>query len=136
MMKLQEDKRKIETDLRDTNQERLRVEDKLAELELQHRGLQDLIVTLKDGKGAQKVAEWHSKMEGLRLEELRQKRHIDRLKQQVHAVLGCSESILNYVHQYKIFSGNINPYGFQKTGSTSFLRMLWWLKPSRIKLLT
>ena len=54
--------------------------DKLQELELQHAGLQDLIVTLKDGKGtyvqvhrrwrngtlpclpagAQKVAEWHA----------------------------------------------------------------------------
>lgn len=63
--------------------ERIKIEDKLAEVELQHKGLQDLIVTLQDGKGAQKVAEWHGKMEQLRLEELRQKREIERLKHQV-----------------------------------------------------
>ena len=65
------------------NADRIGVEDKLSELELQHNGLQDLIVTLKDGRGAQKVAEWHSKMEALRLEDHRHKRQIDRLKQQV-----------------------------------------------------
>ncbi len=59
------------------------MEDRLAELELQHKGLQDLILTLKDGKGAQKVAEWHNKMEQLRLEELRQKRQIERQRSQV-----------------------------------------------------
>ncbi len=59
------------------------MEDRLAELELQHKGLQDLILTLKDGKGAQKVAEWHNKMENLRLEELRQKRQIERQRSQV-----------------------------------------------------
>ena len=59
------------------------MEDKLAELELQHTGLQDLIATLKDGKGAQKVAEWHSKMEQLRLEQLKHKRVIERQKEQV-----------------------------------------------------
>ena len=59
------------------------MEDKLVELELQHTGLQDLIATLKDGKGAQKVAEWHSKMEQLRLEQLKHKRVIERQKEQV-----------------------------------------------------
>ena len=34
-----------------TNEERRHVQDKLQELEIQHSGLQDLIVTLKDGKG-------------------------------------------------------------------------------------
>ena len=33
--------------------------------------------------GAQKVAEWHSKMEKVRLEDVRLKRDIDRLKQQL-----------------------------------------------------
>ena len=66
-----------------TNEERLKVEDKLAEVELQHNGLQDLIATLKDGKGAQKVAEWHSKMEQLRLEQLKHKRMLERQREQV-----------------------------------------------------
>ena len=55
----------------------------MAELELQHGGLQDLIATLKDARGAAKVAEWHSKMEALRLEQLKHKRLIDRQKEQV-----------------------------------------------------
>ena len=65
------------------NGERRSVEDKLAELEVQHSGLQELIDTIQDGRGAQKVAEWHSKMEALRLEQLRHKRNIDRQKHQV-----------------------------------------------------
>ena len=34
-----------------TNEERRKVEDRLDEVEVQHKGLQDLIATLKDGKG-------------------------------------------------------------------------------------
>ena len=59
------------------------MEDKLAELSIQHSGLQELIDTIQDGRGAQKVADWHGKMEGLRLEELRHKRKIERQKHQV-----------------------------------------------------
>ena len=70
-----------------TNEERSKVEDKLAAVELQHNGLQDLIATLKDGKGAQKVAEWHNKMEQLRLEQLKHKRMLDRQREQVFEVL-------------------------------------------------
>ena len=63
------------------------MEDKLAELELQHRGLQELIATLQDSRGAQKVAEWHAKMEQVRLEDLKLKRDIDRHKAQVSICL-------------------------------------------------
>ena len=73
------------------------MEDKLAELELQHTGLQDLIATLKDGKGAQKVAEWHSKMEQLRLEQLKHKRVIERQKEQV------SKLFFDVLNSYKSF---------------------------------
>lgn len=55
----------------------------MAELSLQQEGLQDLISTLKDGRGAVKVMEWHSKMDALRLEELRQRRNNTKLHQQV-----------------------------------------------------
>ena len=65
-------------------EDRAAIEDKLAELIVQHAGLQELISTLKDGKGATKVVEWHSKMEGLRLEELKKTRHIQRLAEQVN----------------------------------------------------
>ncbi len=59
------------------------MEDKLAELQLQQKGLHELIATLQDGRGAEKVAEWHSKMEAVRLDDLRLKRQIERLKEQV-----------------------------------------------------
>jgi cell division protein FtsB len=59
------------------------VEDKLAELELQHRGLQELIATLKDGHGAQKVAKWQAKMESVSLENMRHKREIEKLRDEV-----------------------------------------------------
>ena len=44
---------------------------------------QELIATLKDARGAAKVAEWHQRLEQLRLEEMKQKRANDRLKQQI-----------------------------------------------------
>lgn len=59
------------------------MEDKLAEVELQHRGLQELIATLKDGHGAQKVAKWQAKMESVSLENMRHKREIEKLKSEV-----------------------------------------------------
>jgi len=60
------------------------MEDKNAALELQHRTLQDLIATLKDGRGAAKVMEWHNKMDDVRLEELKQRRLNSKLQQQVN----------------------------------------------------
>ena len=59
------------------------MEDRLAALELQHKSLQDLMATLKDGRGAAKVREWHDKMDSVRLEELKHRRHITKLQQQV-----------------------------------------------------
>jgi centrosomal protein CEP290 len=82
-----------------TNKERLNVEDKLAELELQHAGLQELISTLQDNRGAQKVAEWHAKMEQVRLNDLRLKREIDRHKAQLKFL----ESILKK-HEMEVVS--------------------------------
>lgn len=63
--------------------DRVAVEDKLACLKVQYSSLQELISTLKDGKGASKIVEWHGKMEELRLEELKKSRQIQRLSDQV-----------------------------------------------------
>jgi len=59
------------------------VEDRLAEVELQHEGLQELLATLKDGRGAQKVAKWQARMEAVALENVRHKREVERVKDQV-----------------------------------------------------
>ena len=44
----------------------------------EERGLEELLATLRDVKGAQKVLEWHTRMQALRLEELRLRRQNER----------------------------------------------------------
>ena len=56
---------------------------KLAELELKHKNLEELLGTLRDGKGAAKVVEWHKKMEEIRLEDLKLNRTITKLHEQI-----------------------------------------------------
>lgn len=41
------------------------------------------MATLKDGRGAAKVVEWHGKMDSVRLEELKQRRLNTKLQGQV-----------------------------------------------------
>ncbi|CAL1542937.1 unnamed protein product [Lymnaea stagnalis] len=83
MIQLQHDKSKLEKELRETRDNKEEMEDKLAALSLQQTSLQELIETLKDGRGAQKVAEWHSKIDGIRLDELKQRRTSAKLLQKV-----------------------------------------------------
>ncbi|XP_053396760.1 centrosomal protein of 290 kDa-like [Mercenaria mercenaria] len=83
LMQLQQDKAHLEDELRQVKKTKEDMEDKLAALELQHKSLQDLMTTLKDGRGAAKVKEWHGKMDTLRLEELKHRRHITKLQQQI-----------------------------------------------------
>ena len=62
---------------------RLSSEEQLLKVEQQHRGLQELMSTLKDNKGAAKVAEWHAKITDIRLQELKGKREMERLREKV-----------------------------------------------------
>ena len=80
------------------------------EVEVQHKGLQELIATLKDGRGAHKVAEWHNKMEALRLVELRHKREISRLKEQVTSTWLVSDRSVLCTKNKKYFIKNIYSY--------------------------
>ncbi|TKS73903.1 Centrosomal protein of 290 kDa [Collichthys lucidus] len=73
---LQEDRAKAQEEKRKAEEERRRAESRTEELELRLRGLEELISTLKDVKGAQKVTEWHKKMEEARLQELRKGREL------------------------------------------------------------
>ena len=83
MRSLQEDKGKLERELRKAKTDREAAEDKMAELKLQHEGLQELMATLKDVKGAAKVTEWHAKMGEIRLQDLKLNRAITRLQEEV-----------------------------------------------------
>eukprot|EP00050_Salpingoeca_kvevrii_P022999 m.136149 g.136149 ORF g.136149 m.136149 type:complete len:2171 (+) comp9899_c1_seq4:74-6586(+) len=59
-------------------QKRAEVEDQLACLDLEHKMLQELLETLRNNTGAQKVVEWHGKMAEVRLSELRLQRGLSR----------------------------------------------------------
>lgn len=83
MRTLHDDKRTLERELKRAKNDREAAEDRLAELKLQHDGLQELMATLKDGKGAAKVTEWHAKMGELRLQDLKLNRAVTRLQEEV-----------------------------------------------------
>ena len=65
------------------------MEDKVAELQLLHSSQRELLeTTLKDSRtGANKLTEWHSKLEALRLTELKQKRDIVKLQEKVISLI-------------------------------------------------
>ncbi|CAJ1056113.1 centrosomal protein of 290 kDa isoform X1 [Xyrichtys novacula] len=83
MMSLLEDKAKAQEEKKKAVEERRTAEGKAEELELRLRGLEELISTLKDAKGAQKVTEWHKRMEEARLQELRKGRELNVQKEEI-----------------------------------------------------
>ncbi|XP_037307822.2 centrosomal protein of 290 kDa isoform X2 [Pungitius pungitius] len=83
MVDLQENRAQALEDKRKAVEERRRAEGRAQELELRLRGLEELISTLKDVKGAQKVTEWHKKMEEARLQELRKGRELVVQKEEI-----------------------------------------------------
>ncbi|XP_031725758.1 centrosomal protein of 290 kDa isoform X3 [Anarrhichthys ocellatus] len=83
MVSLQEDRAKAQEEKRKAEEERRRAEGRAEELDLRLRGLEELISTLKDVKGAQKVTEWHKKMEEARLQELRKGRELVVQKEEI-----------------------------------------------------
>ncbi|XP_029290182.1 centrosomal protein of 290 kDa isoform X9 [Cottoperca gobio] len=83
MVGLQEDRGTAQEEKKKAEEERRRAEGRTQELELRLRGLEELISTLKDVKGAQKVTEWHKKMEEARLQELRKGRELVVQKEEI-----------------------------------------------------
>ncbi|XP_068132936.1 centrosomal protein of 290 kDa isoform X2 [Hyperolius riggenbachi] len=83
MMELQADKLKTVSEMQLAQEERRRMETRAQELELKLKGLEDLIATLKDGRGAQKVTEWHKKMEEVRLQDLKLTRELNQKKEKI-----------------------------------------------------
>ncbi|MEE6480267.1 hypothetical protein FKM82_012520 [Ascaphus truei] len=78
MMQLQNDKLKTINEMELVQQERRSAETRALELELKLKGVEELICTLKDARGAQKVTEWHKKMEELRLQDLKLSRELSK----------------------------------------------------------
>lgn len=83
MLKLQEDRAKAQEERRRAEEERRSAEGRAQELQVRLRGLEELISTLKDVKGAQKVTEWHKRMEEARLQELRKGRELVVQKEEI-----------------------------------------------------
>ncbi|XP_032202712.1 centrosomal protein of 290 kDa isoform X2 [Mustela erminea] len=83
MIQLQNDKLKIMQEMKNSQQEQRNMENKTMEMELKLKGLEELISTLKDARGAQKVINWHMKIEELRLQELKLNRELVKDKEEI-----------------------------------------------------
>ncbi|XP_070363135.1 centrosomal protein of 290 kDa isoform X3 [Equus asinus] len=83
MIQLQNDKLKIMQEMKNAQQEHRSMENKTLEMELKLKGLEELISTLKDARGAQKVIDWHMKIEELRLQELKLNRELVKDKEEI-----------------------------------------------------
>ncbi|KAG7455777.1 hypothetical protein MATL_G00244550 [Megalops atlanticus] len=88
LQQLQEDRQRAREEAQRAEQEHRRAEHRAQELELRLSSLEELIASLKDGKGAQKVTEWHKRMEELRLQELRQGRELSALREEQRHLQG------------------------------------------------
>uniref|UniRef100_A0A8D2LSK1 Centrosomal protein 290 n=1 Tax=Varanus komodoensis TaxID=61221 RepID=A0A8D2LSK1_VARKO len=83
MIQLQNDKLKTMDAVQHAEEEHRNAENRALELELKLKGLEELISTLKDTRGAQKVTEWHMKIEELRLQELRLNRELAKKEEKI-----------------------------------------------------
>ncbi|KAM5253770.1 centrosomal protein of 290 kDa isoform 2-T4 [Hipposideros larvatus] len=83
MIQLQNDKLKIMQEMKNSQQEHINMKNKTMEMELKLKGLEELISTLKDARGAQKVISWHMKIEELRLQELKLNRELVKDKEEI-----------------------------------------------------
>uniref|UniRef100_A0A670IPR0 Centrosomal protein 290 n=1 Tax=Podarcis muralis TaxID=64176 RepID=A0A670IPR0_PODMU len=83
MIQLQNDKLKTMDEVQLAQQERRNAENRALELETKLKGLEELIATLKDTRGAQKVIEWHMKIEELRLQDLKMNRELAKKKEEI-----------------------------------------------------
>ncbi|KAG8513961.1 Centrosomal protein of 290 kDa, partial [Galemys pyrenaicus] len=83
MIQLQNDKLQIMQEMKNSQQEHRNMKNKTLEMELKLKGLEELISTLKDARGAQKVINWHMKIEELRLQELKLNRELVKDKEEI-----------------------------------------------------
>ncbi|NXN42834.1 CE290 protein, partial [Rhinoptilus africanus] len=102
MIQLQNDKLKILEEVQHAQQECRNAEDRALEMELKLKSLEELLSALKDTRGAQKVIEWHMKMEGLHLRELKLNRELVKEKEEVkylHNIISEYERTINNLEE-------------------------------------
>ncbi|KAL0611346.1 Centrosomal protein of 290 kDa [Plecturocebus cupreus] len=118
MIQLQNDKLKIMQEMKNSQQEHRNMENKTLEMELKLKGLEELISTLKDTKGAQKVINWHMKIEELRLQELKLNRELVKDKEEI-------KYLNNIISEYEQTISSLEEEIVQQTKFHEERQMAW-----------
>nr|XP_020849162.1 centrosomal protein of 290 kDa [Phascolarctos cinereus] len=118
MIQLQNDKLQVMQEVRTCQEERRNMENKTLELELKLKGLEELISTLKDARGAQKVIDWHMKMEELRLQELKLNRELVKDKEEM-------KYLKNVISEYEHTINNLEEEIVQRNKFHEEQQMSW-----------
>ncbi|XP_032076483.1 centrosomal protein of 290 kDa isoform X2 [Thamnophis elegans] len=111
MIQLQNDKLKTMEDIQQAQQERRNAENRAVELEMKLKGIEELVATLKDARGAQKVIEWHVKIEELRLQELKLNRELSRKNEEIKYlknILSEYEQTINHLEEEIVQQGQFH----------------------------
>ncbi|XP_039724937.1 centrosomal protein of 290 kDa isoform X5 [Pteropus medius] len=118
MIQLQNDKLKIMQEMKNSQQEHRNMENKTMEMELKLKGLEELISTLKDARGAQKVISWHVKIEELRLQELKLNRELVKDKEEI-------KYLNNIISEYEHTIGSLEEEIVQQNKFHEERQMAW-----------
>ncbi|XP_014819115.1 PREDICTED: centrosomal protein of 290 kDa [Calidris pugnax] len=118
MIQLQNDKLKILEEVQHAQQERRNAENRALEMELKLKSLEELISALKDTRGAQKVIEWHTKMEELHLQELKLNRELVKQKEEV-------KYLRNMISEYEHTINNLEEEIVQQNKFHEERQMAW-----------
>ncbi|XP_077195096.1 centrosomal protein of 290 kDa isoform X2 [Paroedura picta] len=118
MIQLQNDKLKMMDDIQHADQECRNSENKTLELEMKLKGLEELIATLKDTRGAQKVVEWHMRIEELRLQELKLNRELAKQKEE-------KKYLSNVISEYERTISNLEEEIVQQNKFHEERQMAW-----------
>ncbi|KAF1602458.1 hypothetical protein FQV09_0011788, partial [Eudyptes chrysolophus] len=118
MIQLQNDKLKILEEVQHAQQERRNAENRALEMDLKMKSLEELISALKDTRGAQKVIEWHMKMEELHLQELKLNRELVKQKEEV-------KYLRNIISEYEHTINNLEEEIVQQNKFHEERQMAW-----------
>ncbi|XP_072720816.1 centrosomal protein of 290 kDa isoform X1 [Ciconia boyciana] len=118
MIQLQNDKLKILEEVQHAQQERRNAENRALEMDLKLKSLEELISALKDARGAQKVIEWHMKMEELHLQELKLNRELVKQKEEV-------KYLRNIISEYERTINNLEEEIVQQNKFHEERQMAW-----------
>ncbi|XP_075006786.1 centrosomal protein of 290 kDa isoform X6 [Calonectris borealis] len=118
MIQLQNDKLKILEEVQHAQQERRNAENRALEMDLKLKSLEELVSALKDTRGAQKVIEWHMKMEELHLQELKLNRELVKQKEEV-------KYLRNIISEYECTINNLEEEIVQQNKFYEERQMAW-----------